>query len=377
MLVWFSIGLLALFCFIALFNALAAPRLARGSVWFDSNFDASSGSPFVSVIVPARNEAHQIESCLTALLANEYQSFEVIVGDDQSTDGTGDLVQSLQAQVGDRLKLIRLTTPPAQGWTGKARTCQELVKYARGEMLVFCDADVVVGPQVVKNTVGSLLAYQAGALTVLPRQLGGSPLVQALVAVVTQFLILISLPLWLVPRLRSPGLATGNGQWFAWQRETYNLVGGHAAVRASLIEDVELGRLVKKVGHKLVPACAAGEICVQMYQSWAEARQGFRKNLFALLGGSQLALMIVMPLILLLLVTPVLAVIYNDLATILGILLLNTALLGAQRLTFKTPWRALALFPFGILLALSVLCESAFYTRKGDLAWKGRSLEVS
>jgi hypothetical protein len=194
---------------------------------------------------------------------------------------------------------------------------------------------------------------------------------------VTQFLILISLPLWLVPRLRSPGLATGNGQWFAWQRATYDLVGGHAAVRASLIEDVELGRLVKKVGHRLLPACAAGEICVQMYQSWAEARQGFRKNLFALFGGSQLALLIVMPLILLLLFTPVLAVIYNDLATILGILLLNTTLLCSQRLTFKTPWPVLALFPFGILLALSVLCESAFYTRKGDLAWKGRSLEVS
>ena len=244
-------------------------------------------------------------------------------------------------------------------------------------MLVFCDADVVVGPRVVKSTVGSLLAYQAGALTLLPRQLGGSPLVQALVAVVTQFPILISLPLWLVPRLRSPGLATGNGQWFAWQRETYDLVGGHAAVRASLIEDVELGRLVKKVGHKLVPACAAGEICVQMYQSWAEARQGFRKNLFVLFGGSQLALLIMMPLILLLLFAPLLAILQNDWVTIFGVFMLNTVLLCSQRLTFKTPWRALVLFPFGILLALGVLCESAFYTSKGDLDWKGRALEVS
>ena len=337
MLIWFSIGLLALFCLIALFNAVAAPRLSGGAVWFSTNSTGSGNRPFVSVIVPARNEAHQIESCLTALLANDYQAFEIIVGDDQSTDGTGALVQAMQDQVGDRLNLVQLTTPPSQGWTGKARTCQDLAKYARGEILIFCDADVIVSSQVVKNTVGALLTYKAGALTVLPRQLGGSALVQALVAIVTQFLILISLPLWLVPRLRSPGIATGNGQWFAWQRETYELVGGHAAVRSSLIEDVELGRLVKKVGHKLVPAFAAGEICVQMYQSWTEARLGFRKNLYSLLGASKLALMVVVPLVLLLVTAPILALLYSDLPTLFGIFLLNTGLLCARRARRHAP----------------------------------------
>jgi len=374
MLVWCSLMLTVVFVLIALANVLAAPRLSK------SKKLSLGKQPFVSVLVPARNEAHQISACIGSLLANQYSDFEVIVGDDQSTDGTGAVVAAMinerAAALGPTLKLLTINQPPPLGWTGKARTCQELANQARGEILVFCDADVNAAPEALAGTVALLNGYRADTLSALPRQLGGSALVQALVAVVTQFSILISLPLMVIPRSKNPSLATGNGQWMAWRRSAYLEIGGHEAVRTSRIEDVALARLVKEQGLTLIVALATRELTVRMYESLAAARLGFRKNLFALLGDSWVAACASLVTTVALLLAPILALATGSLEAGVALLSLNLVLLLAQRLAFRTPWSALVRLPLGIVVAMVVLCESVVYSRRGVLVWKDRSLVV-
>lgn len=371
-LVFFSLGF---FCLIAWINVLLAPRLNRDRSYLKQQY-WSGELPTVSVLVPARNEAHQIAFCIRSLLDSDYPQIEVIVVDDQSTDGTGRVLQDLSMQhpQSHRLRVFRLEDELPLGWTGKARACHVLAQHAKGEIFIFCDADVTATRTTVSDTVASLFDYCADALTALPAQLGGSLLNQSVVAAVTQFTILISLPLFLVPRSRSSALATGNGQWFAWRREAYFACDGHVAVRTSRIEDVALGRLIKSRGYRLLVVNAGQDLVVHMYETLAAARQGFRKNLFGLAGESYLAVVVITLMLLLILSAPVWAYFWLGSIYTLLILVLQLAIILAQRHMFGTKWSVLWRLPFGLLLALGFLIESAYWTRRGQLYWKDRAV---
>lgn len=375
MLCLLSLGCLLFFVGMSFLNVLTAPRLRRGNEWLSCGRQSDSRElPLVSVLVPARNEAHQIAACVTSLMASDYPRFEVIVADDQSTDGTGDVLCQLVALYGAKLSIRTLEQPPPPGWTGKARTCHELASHAAGEILIFCDADVEVSPYAVGGTVGYFLYANTGALTALPRQIGGSPLVQAVVAVVTQMVILVTLPLDLVSKTRMVALATGNGQWFAWKRSVYESLGGHAVVKASRIEDVAMARLVKKAAAKLTVALAATDLDVKMYQDWESARLGFRKNLFALVGDSLFGVLVASWIVVISVAAPFLA--WREWGGLGGMSVAFLAALpfGAQAVAFRTDRDALLRLPLGMILTVGLLWESAYFTRKGRLNWKDRHL---
>jgi chlorobactene glucosyltransferase len=360
---------------VALSNIMMAPRLKNGlKVLSTTSSDLTQDLPTVSILIPARNEAHQIEKCVTSLLKSHYPKFEIIVADDQSTDATPAILHDLANRYGPRLKTFSLSEPPSVGWTGKARTCHELAHRASGEMLIFCDADVEVTPDAVGATVGWLWHKGMDAVTALPSQVGGTPLVRAVVSVITQFLILVTLPLWLVPRTRSPSLATGNGQWFAWRRSLYDRIGGHAAVKSSRIEDVALARRAKAFGGKLVSVLSPNFIRVHMYADWPAARQGFLKNLFSLVGESLGGVCSVGLFVLICGASPILAWFFGD-AT-LGVLAITFMglLATAQYLAFRCDLFSVVMLPLGVVLSLALLCESAYRTRRGNILWKDRPL---
>lgn len=374
----FSSGALFFLCCVALFNVLTAPRLKSGlKLQMGSRVDVASDAPMVSVLIPARNEAHQIEKCVTSLLASTYPKLEIIVADDQSTDQTSVILRDLVSRYAPRLKTFTLSDPPPYGWTGKARTCQELARQASGDLFVFCDADVEVAPDAVAATVGWLWHRGMDAVTALPSQVGGTPLVRAVVSTITQFLILVTLPLALVPRTRSPSLATGNGQWFAWRRSFYERVGGHAAVKASRIEDVALARAVKIAGGRLVSVLAPGLIRVQMYTDWAAARQGFLKNLFSLVGESLVGVCTVGLFVMICSAAPVFAWFYGGFSMVTAVLLILCLLGVMQYAAFRCELLSILMLPLGVFLALVLLCESAYRTRRGQILWKDRPLPSS
>lgn len=378
MFLWFSFGGLFFLAIVAFFNLLAAPRLKAGLKDFQAQLaDPSIKWPMVSVLIPARNEAHQIAKCIKSLLKSSYPTFEIIVADDQSTDDTPIILAELASQNAPRLRVLTLLEPPPLGWTGKARTCQVLANHASGDFLIFCDADVEVQPDAVAATVGWFLQKDMDAVTALPSQDGGTPIVRAVVSTITQFLILVTLPLYLVPRSRSRSLATGNGQWFAWRRSMYEKVGGHEIVKSSRIEDVALSRAVKGVGGKLVSALSPSLIRVQMYADWSSARQGFQKNLFSLVGESLSGVCLVSLFVLMVGAAPIVAW-FSGVSSLVLMTFLVVVFLGwAQYQAFGTDRESLLLLPLGVFLTLVLLCESAYRSKRGNIVWKDRSLPSS
>jgi isopentenyl-diphosphate delta-isomerase type 1 len=348
---------------VTLLNLATARRLDRSPV--------PARRPRVSVLVPARDEARHIGAALDALTRTSYAELEILVLDDGSSDATAEIAGE-RAAADPRVRLIRgEPTPP--GWLGKPWACRQLAAAAAGEVLIFCDADVRAGEHAVRNTVATLDAAGAGVLTALPRQLTPHWWDAALVPLLTQLPVLWLLPLRLVERLRSPALAMGNGQWLAYTREAYDRAGGHAVARDRVLEDVALARTAKARGERLVVALAPRDLAVHMYATRAEMREGFRKNLHALLGGRTTGVVLAIPLWALGTVIPLAGpLLFGRAGWLLAGALAALRLAGS--LALRHPLRSLLLHPVGAVMAPLAALDSARAARAGTATWKGRAL---
>jgi len=242
------------------------------------------GPPLVSVIIPARNEAHNIEACLAGVTASAYPRFEVLVVDDRSTDATAALALGWPSGHALRLEVVEGAPLPA-GWLGKPWAFRQGAERARGELLLFTDADTRHAASLLPRAVAALRAERADVLTVIGRQLMESfweRLVQPQ----------IFLALWLrffdveraVARGRWRG-AIANGQFLLFRREAYQAVGGHEAVRGEVAEDLRLAQRVVRAGFRLRIRRAEDALATRMYRSLNDVMEGWTKNIF--IGGLQ------------------------------------------------------------------------------------------
>jgi len=362
-----SAALLSLMLGVALWNLLAAPRLERAG--------NPRAFPPVSLLVPARNEAVNLRETLPALLGLDYPHLEILVLDDGSTDDTAALVDALARASDGRIRRLSGSALPP-GWLGKSWACHHLAEAARGEVLVFCDADVTARPDALRNTVAAMESVGAGALTALPRQRLGGWAESAVVPLVAQLPVLALLPLPLVPRVRAPSLSMANGQWLAFTREAYRACGGHAAVRVEVVEDVALGRRVKAAGHRLLPVVSTSLLEVRMYRDAAALREGFGKNLFALTGGRPAPFLAALLLFALVAVHPWAGVMLGAPGALLPLVLL-AAVRTCGALLFRHGLRSVLLHPAGSLLLVGIALESFAGARRGALVWKGRRIALA
>ncbi|MFC5848383.1 glycosyltransferase [Deinococcus petrolearius] len=247
-----------------LHNALAFPRL-RPAV--------TPPGARVSLLVPARDEAHNLARTLPGLLA---QGAEVIVLDDHSSDDTAAVAARLGARV-----LRGAPLPP--GWTGKAWACQQLAGAATGELLVFTDADVFWHPGALGGLLREQAASGADLLSVWPRQ-DNRTLGERLITPLVEVTLLVGLPFAFL-RLPSPRAGAANGQVMAFRRAPYEALGGHAAVRGELLEDVQFAYRLRAAGGR--QSLALGQRCVgvRMYRSYPASVRGLGKSLLAVHGG--------------------------------------------------------------------------------------------
>ena len=232
--------------------------------------------PVVSVIIPARNEEASLGACLDSLVAQtrvnlENVNFEIIVVDDNSTDRTREIAASFP-----KVKVIE-AAPLSNGWTGKNNAVVTGARQARGLWLLFTDADTV-------HVLGSLAralseAQQHGAelLSYSPEQIAVTFWEIATLPVVFAELARQYSPSK-VSDPRSP-VAAANGQYILVRRDTYDAVGGHAAVAGDILEDVALARAVKSTGRKIRFRYAADAVRTRMYRNYAQLREGWTKNL--------------------------------------------------------------------------------------------------
>ncbi|GLV58762.1 glycosyl hydrolase [Dictyobacter sp. S3.2.2.5] len=348
-----------------------------------------SEEPLVSILIPARNEEANIETCVRSLLAQRYQQLEILALDDQSSDRTAEIVQGLIDELpphqAGRLRLLRGGDLPP-GWVGKNFACQKLAQQARGEYILFTDADTIHQPDMVKAAIGQMRRLGVQLLTAQPAQILSSPGEQLIIPLLN-FTIMTLLPVALIYRRPEPSLATGNGQMLCFQRGAYEKIGGHASVKGRILEDVLLARAIKAAGYRMSYADAQEQIQCRMYHSFAEVWSGFSKNLFAFYNYSlpfalgalmlNLLLFIAPPLVLiaglLLMVSP-LIIVLALLTTLLPIIM--RVLLA---LRFHQRERGQALL-FSLLHALSIIIECLillnairWHHRKAGTSWKGRS----
>ena len=266
-------GGLAAMTMISLLNWLAFPVLQET--------DAHSFSR-VSVLIPARNEANKIASAIRDLLRQTHPHFELLVLDDLSEDGTALAVQECAA--GDRRLRVLQGSPPPPGWLGKAWACQQLAAQANGEILIFCDADVGWHRTAVNVLLREMDRCGADMLAVFPTQRTESWSERLCVPLIA-YTIHAYLPVHAVHHLPFPQFAAANGQCIAFRRQAYIRVGGHAAVRNNVLEDIGLARLTKRAGLRLRLAEAGGLVTCRMYCDWRSVRDGFAKNILAGFGG--------------------------------------------------------------------------------------------
>ena len=256
---------------------LTLPRLARRS---PNLSDAPRGSgPLVSIIIPARNEAGTIRTVVRSILNTTYQPFELIVVDDRSSDQTVTLVEQMQPE--GPVRLVRGKELP-EGWYGKPWACFQGFQEARGELLLFTDADTRHEPELLERAVGGLLTQHADLLTVSPVQ-RCITFWERIVMPQIWFLLALRYSPASVNRARRSRDVIANGQFILTTRPAYEAVGTHAAVRGEVAEDLALAQTYLEMGRKLHFAFAERLMETRMYQNLGSLVEGWSKNIY--LGG--------------------------------------------------------------------------------------------
>ena len=241
-----------------------------------SSYTPAPRGPLLSVVIPARDEAHNVEPCVTSILATRYEPIEVIVVDDRSSDDTAARVDALAAR-DPRLRLVR-GTDPATGWFGKQWAIYQGYRAARGSLLLFADADTRHEPELIGRAVAMLQAERVDLATVLPRQEMGSFWERLLQPYVFAGLGALVGDLRRVNRTRTPWHGIANGQFILTTRAAYEGVGTHTAVRHSVADDIALAQAYVAAGRDLFLAHAREFMRTRMYRSLGEIVGGWSKN---------------------------------------------------------------------------------------------------
>ncbi len=334
--------------------------------------------PRVSVLVPARNEEHNIAPCVQSLLAQDYPDFEVLVLDDESTDGTWACLQTLAAE-SPRLR-IRRGEPRPEGWIGKHWACAQLARAADGALLLFADADTRHHPQALREAVATLISTGADMLTIFPQEevitWGERLVVPVMYWSIHSFL---SVPLAHSPR--APGLSVAIGQYMLFTRAAYEAIGGHAAIRDIVVDDVALAKRIKAAGLRLRLADGTHRVRCRMYRGFREAWNGFSKNLHAAFDYNAALLLFVWTYLLVVAWEPILALGAAGLGVLPPIFAVGPAAVAVAEMLalwaiacarFKFPLYLALFYPVSIALAFAIALRSLALAHRGGADWKGR-----
>jgi chlorobactene glucosyltransferase len=363
--------------------AITMWRVRRSRDLGDLPAEPPSDAPLVSIIVPARDERRNIEACVRSALTAAYPALEVVVVDDRSSDGTGDIARTM-ASADARVRVIDNPDLPAE-WFGKPWACENGARAARGEILFFTDADVRHGTGLVARAVRAMRDEGWDMVSVAGRQELGSFWERVVQPQVFWMLAMRYGGTESVNRSRRAEDKIANGQCIVVTRQAYDAVGGHVAVRDQVAEDMALAQRMFAAGRRTALFVGRAELTTRMYTTLPEIMAGWRKNMFA--GGREAmpwgrAGQIVLPALLLL----------GPLMTLAPVLVLAAALLlpapawlvagsaialAAQLVTWAVVYRWMEapigyalLFPLGAAVVGLVALQAI--ARGADVEWKGR-----
>lgn len=332
----------------------------------------------VSILVPARNEASRITPTLRSLLAQEgLPDMEILVLDDGSTDGTGDVVRQVVG-ADPRVKVIDGPDDlPPPGWLGKSWACHRLAQEATGDVLVFVDADVQLSARAIASTVHQMRQGALELLSPYPRQVAVSRAER-----VTQPLVVWSwvtaLPIRITERSHYPSMAAAVGQFLVVDARAYRISGGHSAVSDMILEDVGVLRALKRAGFAGAPADGSAVASCRMYTSWPEIYDGYTKSVWSAVQPTPVAYALVTVMTLAYVAPPVFAVLGPGRATrAWGIAGYASGVLGryvVARRTGERIWPDVLAQPASVATFAGLILASLKRHRDGNLTWRGRPL---
>lgn len=201
--------------------------------------------PFVSVIIPAKNEEIYLQSCIHSLLNQEYENYEILIIDDNSSDKTFEIAKSFKDP---RVKVLQSDTKPLD-WIGKNWPCFIGYKNSIGEYLLFTDADTFHSKNSIKDALNSLIIENLDVLTIVPNLIYPNFIIKMVLPILSIFMFSRYSPM----RVNNPNVKLGYlfGSFFIISRKVYEKIGTHEAVKDEIVEDGALGKIIKENGFKL------------------------------------------------------------------------------------------------------------------------------
>lgn len=347
---------------VTLFNFISNPKLSASVKQYNQ---------LVSVLIPARNEAGNIGLLLHSLKTHNYENLEVIVLDDLSEDETFEICSKF-SETDHRFNVVK-GEPVPKKWLGKNFACSELAKHAKGDFLLFLDADEIVQDGLINNAINRMHINKLSLLSLFTNQIMVTRGEQ-LVVPMMHFILLNLLPLRLVKLIKNPAFSAASGQFMLFDSKDYKENQWHEQVKDQIVEDVEIMKRIKQQGYKGEALLANGYIFCRMYHSYEEAIQGFSKNLLAGFGNSVIGLLCYNFLVL---AGPVLILFYLN----VELFAFSCALIILSRLMIsymsgQPPLRNILLHPFQILSLAIVSFYSIRNKIQKNVIWKGRKINI-
>ena len=239
--------------------------------------------PRVSVVIPARDEARNIERCVLSVLASTHPDLEVLVVDDHSTDGTGGIARAVA--LSDARVRVLSPDPLPEGWFGKQWACAAGAAAATGDVLLFADADTVHAPDLIARSLNAMRARGAELLSVAGAQELGTFWERVVQPQMFGLLVARYGGTERVSSARRPSDAIANGQCLFVTRAAYDASGGHAAVRDKVAEDLALAQRFVRQHRALALVAGLDQLRTRMYTSLGEIVRGWQKNVYV--GGRE------------------------------------------------------------------------------------------
>jgi chlorobactene glucosyltransferase len=354
------------------------------------SFDQTSVSRFpkVSVILPARNEGRYIAGCLDSLLGQDYPNFEIIAINDSSTDETSEIMKAYAA---NDLRVMHIdASPKPEGWTGKNWACYQGFLRARGEFLMFTDADSKHLPSTMSLAVGHLMSDNLEALTAVPRLICNDFWTKMTLPVLATFLHTRFSPI----RVNDPNTRTGYffGSFFIITRSTYEAIGTHEGVKEELIEDGALGGKVKASKFKMKMVRGESHIDAVWARDLSTLWQGLRRFMIPVYYQNKVDAYMMAMAVFFILFAPFASLPYLPVASFAGntsfqvlfglqmsaiALIMVTTAVQCRLAIFESPVYAFAAPLSGALISLSFMSAIADAKKKGAVSWRDRKYIIS
>jgi chlorobactene glucosyltransferase len=354
------------------------------------SFDRTRVSHFpkVSVILPARNERRYITRCLNSLLGQDYPNFEIIAINDSSTDGTGEIMKAYAA---NDLRVMHIdASPKPEGWTGKNWACYQGFLQARGELLMFTDADSKHLPSTMSLAVGHLISENLEALTAVPRLICNDFWTKITLPVLATFLHTRFSPI----RVNDPNSRTGYffGSFFIITRNTYEAIGTHEGVKEELVEDGALGGKVKASKFRMKMVRGEFHIDAVWARDLPTLWQGLRRFMIPVYYQDKVDAYMMAMAVFFILFAPFAFLPYLSVASFAGnisfqmlfglqisaiALIMVTTAVQCRLAIFESPVYAFAAPFSGALISLSFMSAIADAKKKGAISWRDRKYIIS